>query len=71
MALNFVQIGKHIGEIRKRRGLSQQKLSEIIDKSPTYVSYIESGLKCMSLDTFVSIANALHAPTPTWRRYSI
>ena len=60
MALNFVQIGKHIGEIRKRRGLSQQKLSEIIDKSPTYVSYIESGLKCMSLDTFVSIANALH-----------
>ena len=36
MAINFVQIGKHIGEIRKRRGLSQQKLSEIIDKSPTY-----------------------------------
>ena len=59
MALNFVQIGKHIGEIRKRRGLSQQKLSEIIDKSPTYISYIEGGLKCMSLDTFVSIANAL------------
>ena len=58
MAINFVQIGKHIGEIRKRRGLSQQKLSEIIDKSPTYVSYIEGGLKCMSLDTFVSIANA-------------
>ena len=47
MAINFVQIGKHIGEIRKRRGLSQQKLSEIIDKSPTYVSYIEGGLKCM------------------------
>ena len=44
MALNFVQIGKHIGEIRKRRGLSQQKLSEIIDKSPTYISYIEGGL---------------------------
>lgn len=42
MAINFVQIGKHIGEIRKRRGLSQQKLSEIIDKSPTYVSYIGS-----------------------------
>ena len=59
MALNFVQIGKHIGEIRKRRGLSQQKLSEIIDKSPSYISYIEGGLKCMSLDTFVSIANAL------------
>lgn len=59
MALNFVQVGKHIGEIRRRRGLSQQKLSEIIDKSPTFISYIEGGLKCMSLDTFVAIANAL------------
>ena len=59
MAINFVQIGKRIGEIRKHRGLSQQRLSEIINKSPTYVSYIESGLKCMSLNTFVSIANAL------------
>lgn len=48
MAINFVQIGKHIGEIRKRRGLSQQKLSEIIDKSPTYLSYIEGGLKCIA-----------------------
>ena len=59
MALNLVQIGKRVGEIRRHRGLSQQKLSENINRSPTYVSYIEGGLKCMSLDTFVSIANAL------------
>ncbi len=59
MALNFVKIGKRIGEIRKRRGLSQWALAESVNKSPTYISYIENGLKCMSLDTFVSIANAL------------
>ena len=59
MALNLIQIGKRIGAIRKHRGLSQQKLSESINCSPTYISYIEGGLKCMSLDTFVSIANAL------------
>lgn len=59
MALNFVDIGKRVGELRKRRGLSQAALAEMIDKSPTYISYIESGLKCMSLDTLVSIANAL------------
>ncbi len=41
MAINFVQIGKHIGEIRKRRGLTQQKLSEIIDK---YVADIQNGV---------------------------
>ena len=34
-------------------------LAESVNKSPTYISYIENGLKCMSLDTFVSIANAL------------
>lgn len=59
MALNFVQIGKRIGMIRKRRGYTQQKLAEMVNKSSTYISYIENGLKCMSLDTFVSIANAL------------
>ena len=37
-------------------------LSELIDKSPTYVSYIESGSKSMSLETFVQIANALEIP---------
>ena len=59
MALNFVQIGKLVGEIRKRRGYSQQKLAEMINRSPTYISYIECGWKCMSLDTFVALANAL------------
>lgn len=59
MALNFVKVGKRIGEIRKRRGLSQTALAESIEKSPTYISYIEGGLKCMSLDTFVAVANAL------------
>lgn len=59
MALNFVQVGKRVREMRKRRGLSQQKLSEIAGITPSSVSYIEGGLKCMSLDTFVSVANAL------------
>ncbi len=60
MVLNFVDVGKRIGEIRKRSGISQLTLSEMVKKSPTYISYIESGLKCMSLATFVAVANALH-----------
>lgn len=60
MALNLIQIGKRVRESRKRCALSQQELSESINRSPTYISYIENGLKCMSLDTFVSIANVLH-----------
>lgn len=59
MALDYEQVGRRIAELRKRRGMSQLTLSELVDKSPTYISYIETGLKRMSLDTFVSLANAL------------
>lgn len=59
MSLDYKAIGKHIREVRRRNHLSQAMLSELIDKTPSYISYIESGLKSMSLDTFVLIANAL------------
>ena len=59
MSLNYKSIGKHIREIRQRNNLSQAMLSELVDKTPSYISYIESGIKSMSLDTFVLIANAL------------
>lgn len=59
MHLNYKAIGKHIREVRQRNNLSQAMLSEMVDKTPSYISYIESGIKSMSLDTFVLIANAL------------
>ena len=61
MALNIISIGKKIKTLRRRRGLSQMTLSEMVDCSPTYISYIENGYKSMSLETFVEIANALNA----------
>ena len=60
MALNYVQIGKRIKLIRKRRGLSQMVLAEKTDLSTTYISLIENGLRYMSLSTFIIIANALN-----------
>jgi len=60
MTLNIEALGKRVQVIRKRKGLSQSSLSEMIYKSPTYLSYIESGGKCMSLDTFVDLVNALN-----------
>jgi len=62
MSLNYCAIGKRIMTIRKKKHLSQMTFSELIDKSPTYISYIETGKKSMSLDTFVQIANALCVP---------
>ena len=60
MALNHISIGRKIKSIRKKKGFSQLKLSELIDRSPTYISYIESGIKSMSLDTLVLLSNALN-----------
>ena len=59
MTLNYMYLGKRIKEIRIKRHLSQARLSEIIEMSPTYISYIEGGYKSMSLETLVRIANAL------------
>ena len=61
MALNLISIGKRIKTLRRRRGLSQMTLSEMVDCSPTYISYIENGYKSMSLETFVEIVNALNS----------
>lgn len=62
MSLNYKVIGNRIREVRKNNDLSQAALAELVDKTPSYISYIESGIKSMSLDTFVLIANALEVP---------
>ena len=59
MTLNYKIIGKSIKQARKRKKLSQETLAEIIDKSSSYISYIETGKKHLSLETLVDIANAL------------
>jgi len=59
MPLNYVLIGKRIKKVRISKGLSQSALAEVADVSPQTVSYIETGLTCPNLDTFVALANAL------------
>lgn len=59
MTLNYLLIGKRIKTARKAKGYSQAELSEIIDLSAGYMSYIETGSKKPSLETLMGIANAL------------
>ena len=59
MTLNYSLIGKRIKAARKEKGFSQSELSELIDKSAGYMSYIETGSKNPSLETLVQLANAL------------
>lgn len=63
MTIDYFIIGQRIKELRKNKGVSQAKLSEIIDKSPSYISYLENGIKFMSVETLINIANALGATT--------
>ncbi len=65
MQLNYILLGQRIQKIRKSKHISQAVLSAMIDKSAGYISYLECGTKVMSLETFVSIANALEVSTDT------
>lgn len=52
-------IGKRIKEIRKKRGLSQEKLSELVDIEQNTLSYIETGNNFCSVETLEKLINAL------------
>lgn len=58
--LNYVEIGKRIKLKRKDVNLTQEKLSEIIDVSPSYISEIERGNSICSLATISNIATTLN-----------
>lgn len=59
MTINYSLIGNRIKAARKAKGLSQSELSELINRSVGYMSYIETGSKKPSLETLIQIANAL------------
>lgn len=46
-------------EHRKRAGLTQQSLAELIDKPQSYVSKYESGERRLDLIEFIDLADAL------------
>lgn len=60
MSINYHALGQRIRSIRKKRGYTQQSLSDEIPCSPTFMSYVENGTKRMSLDMFVCVANKLN-----------
>ena len=57
--INYTEMGKRIKEGRNKIGITQEKLSEIIDVSPSYISEIERGTSICSLAVLVNIAEIL------------
>lgn len=52
-------VGRNIKKYRTEKKISQEKLAELTDLSPNYISMIERADKTPSLMTLVNIANAL------------
>ena len=52
-------IGKKIQEFRKKKGMTQEELSEIIDITPHYLSTLERGIYNIKIETLIKILNAL------------
>lgn len=61
MTLNYIIIGRNIKEARLKKHLSQAELAELAELSSGYISFIETGARGLSIETFVTLANALEA----------
>lgn len=59
MDLNYKQIGHRVRSMRKIRKLTQAELAERTGLSVPYISHIENGIKQVSLQALVKIAEAL------------
>lgn len=51
--------GKNVQTIRKQKGISQEKLAEMVGIHRTYLSLVEKGNRNPSLKTIYRIAKAL------------
>jgi transcriptional regulator with XRE-family HTH domain len=59
MAIDYADIGQRIKAKRIEKGLTQEKLSELVGIGPSHMSHIESGSTVPSFEVFISILNAL------------
>ena len=52
-------LGRNIHKVRRDRGLSSDRLSELCDVTPAYLRQVEAGSKTPSLPLFVALCNQL------------
>ena len=57
--INYKKIGNKIKDIRQEKGITREKLSEIIGISSMYLGQLERGERRGGINNYVEIANAL------------
>ena len=59
MAIDLKTVGGRIRACRLETGMSQERLAELYDLSPPYVSHVERGAKGPSLGALIRLSAAL------------
>lgn len=59
MAIDYVDIGQRIRQKWIEKGLTQEKLSELIGVGPSHMSHIEGGTTIPSFEVFITLLNVL------------
>lgn len=65
MAIDYAEVGKRIAARRKKLGLKQYQVCEMIDVNYKYLSNLETGRSAPSLELIMSICRALNT-TPDY-----
>lgn len=60
-AIDYFAMGQRIRARRRELGLTQEKLAERVDISPSFVGHLERGEKIPSLDTVARLCSCLDA----------
>ena len=58
--IDYFKLGLKIKEVRQSKGLTQDKLAEIVSCNTSHISNIENNHPKVSLNVLLSIANALN-----------
>ena len=63
MYFDQVAFGERLRELRKRKGLSQEAMAELLNTSKTHYGNMERGKKGVSIDFLLEIAETFHVST--------
>ena len=59
MAIDYTDIGRRIKQKRMEKGLTQEKLAELVGIGPSHMSHLESGKTVASMEVFIALCNIL------------
>ena len=59
MNVDYFAIGQRIKQVRRDRGMTQERLAEALSVSVGYISQIERGVTKISLETLAAVAACL------------